>query len=386
MQPLIVVGFSARAAAASAVAAGYQPWAIDAFADRDLQAIGQSTKITRYPAEILRALWRAPDAPWIYTGGLENYPRLIERLAALRPLCGNGGNVVRAVRDVGGLAPAVEEAGFAFPRTRLTGGRLVGKPSEASVGKGRWLVKPARGSGGIGIRSCPRDEVLANLPPRSIAQQCLGGEPLSAVYLSANGGAMLVGTSRQLTGRDFDLPAPFLYAGSIAPAELSAGEILRLEHLGAALTRKFGLVGLWNIDLLRAEGRLWVLEVNPRYSASVEVIERLGGDLLIRLHMDACLRSESPARTPPQPLGMFAGKAIAYARAAGVLSPRLDELIAELNRPGERPAIADLPCVSEQIEPGHPIATVFANGDTATAVQHELQSRVAAVEATLDKQ
>jgi hypothetical protein len=46
---LLVVGFSARAAAGSAVRAGYRASAIDAFADADLVAFCQAVRDPSYP-------------------------------------------------------------------------------------------------------------------------------------------------------------------------------------------------------------------------------------------------------------------------------------------------------------------------------------------------
>src|SRR5262245_55333161 len=83
---LILLGASVRAAAFSATRAGFRPYAIDRFADRDLAALGPAVKIVRYPTDFLSAIEAAPSAPWVYTGGLENHPRLVDRLARLRPL------------------------------------------------------------------------------------------------------------------------------------------------------------------------------------------------------------------------------------------------------------------------------------------------------------
>src|SRR5215213_4454745 len=99
MNSLIVMGASVRALAFSARRAGFQPWAIDLFADRDLAAICPTVKIQRYPEDFAAALAEAPEARWMYTGGLENYPRLIDEMAKIRPLVGNGGAVVRAARE-----------------------------------------------------------------------------------------------------------------------------------------------------------------------------------------------------------------------------------------------------------------------------------------------
>src|SRR5262249_44541695 len=100
-QPLIIVGASARAAAFSAIRAGLKPWCADLFGDADLRAVCSVTRITvrSYPNGFAEILKKAPDSPWIYTGGLENHPKLIDRLSSIRPLWGNSGGVLRGVRD-----------------------------------------------------------------------------------------------------------------------------------------------------------------------------------------------------------------------------------------------------------------------------------------------
>ena len=85
-QSLLILGASARAAAASAVRAGLAPRAIDLFADADLRAICSAAQVDDYPEGLFAAAIEAPAAPWMYTGGLENYPRLVDDLAARRPL------------------------------------------------------------------------------------------------------------------------------------------------------------------------------------------------------------------------------------------------------------------------------------------------------------
>src|SRR5205807_295367 len=79
---LLIFGASARAAAFSALRAGLRPWCADLFADADLAARAPVRRVTgRYPADFLRHLDAAPPGPWIYTGGLENRPYLVERMA-----------------------------------------------------------------------------------------------------------------------------------------------------------------------------------------------------------------------------------------------------------------------------------------------------------------
>src|SRR5947208_429305 len=140
-QPLIIVGASARAAAFSALRAGFSPYAIDLFADSDLAAVCPAVKINRYPADFAAALAAAPLAPWMYVGGLENHPRLVDRLAKLRPLWGNRSEVLRLVRNPLRLAEGLAADGINCPAVRLS-------PPEPSTAV-RWLRKPVRSGAGL---------------------------------------------------------------------------------------------------------------------------------------------------------------------------------------------------------------------------------------------
>src|SRR5437588_4078159 len=132
---VIVLGASVRAAAFSATRARLAPYAIDLFADRDLKAVCPAVRIERYPHDFLSQLALAPDAPWLYAGGLENYPSLVDTLAAIRPLRGNCGRVLRAVRDPARLAETAIAAGCGFPEIRPLA------DVDRGADQGNWLIK-----------------------------------------------------------------------------------------------------------------------------------------------------------------------------------------------------------------------------------------------------
>lgn len=373
MRPLIVLGASVRAAAYSAIRAGFAPHAIDLFADRDLAAVCPAVKIARYPGEFLKALAAAPNAPWMYTGGLENHPLLVDRLAEARPLLGNRGSVLRQVRDPLRLAQAVKSAGLPFPKMALS--RVDPKDNE------RWLVKPRRSGGGLGIRFATAED-LQHPPRGTYLQQHIAGEAASAVFVAAGGQVKLLGVTRQLLGRDFAIERQFLYVGSIGPIPLSGAERTNVEWVGAGFAREFRLAGLFNVDFVKTGDALCPLEVNPRYSASVEVLERATGTNCLALHVAACATAALPSLSPPA-TGVTRGKAILYAAGDAIISARFDALVEHWNQPGKPPDIADLPRVGETIRAGQPIVTVFAQGESLASVEMELRRRLAAVHATL---
>ena len=61
-----------------------------------------------------------------------------------------------------------------------------------------------------------------------------------------------------------------------------------MSAIAGAVTEAFGLVGLNGIDFVLREGEPYVLEINPRYSASMELIERGGRLSVFEAHVAAC--------------------------------------------------------------------------------------------------
>jgi predicted ATP-grasp superfamily ATP-dependent carboligase len=369
---IIVIGASARAAAFSALRAGMRAYAIDLFADCDLVDVCPAVKIKRYPQDFEQALADAPQAPWIYTGGLENYPDLIERMSALRPLYGNGADVLRRVRDPHLLAASLAGSDFAVPEI------LDSLPPQES--KTVWLRKPRRSSGGLGIRKV-KDMAHRAHEERYYFQELIRGASRSAVFLASHNGCEMLGLTEQQSGVS-ELPEePFLYAGSISLADkLDA----RVMELGNVLTRRFGLKGLFNLDFIDDGDGIWPLEINPRYSASVEALEYALGENFLALHMAAF----DPTFQGPRKWAIFRGqicvaKQIVYAARDSIVSWEIARLQQCWNVEGLLPVLADIPFTGTRILRGQPVVTVIAKSPIREQVQRLLKERVRAVKKRL---
>src|SRR5689334_22231352 len=141
---LIIIGASARAAAFSALRAGLRPWCADLFADRDLQNRCAVTRLTgHYPDGFRQVIDSDLPGPWMYTGGLENWPRLVERWAKRRPVWGNAARSLSLARDPEHVTRLLLDRGMPAPTFCRPGARL-------SADK-LWLCKPAKSAGGVGI-------------------------------------------------------------------------------------------------------------------------------------------------------------------------------------------------------------------------------------------
>jgi len=383
---IVIVGASARAAAFSARRAGLSPVTADLFADVDLQANCPTSRVERYPTGLLKVMRALPaageggSAAWMYTGGLENWPRLVARLAAARTLYGNGPDVLRRVRDPAVLSKVLADGGFLFPETLVP--CRDGTAVDRLPLRGKWLCKPRRSSGGLGIRVWRGEWADQAERGGHYFQRRIAGTPCAAVFVAAGSESSLLGVAGQLIGPTWCGVGAFRYAGSIGPMSVSASIRQTFEAIGRHLSRQFGLVGLFGVDAVVRDDEVWVIEVNPRYTASIEILERALGVPTVAWHVRACREGRLPAETTDEASPGSAarststfGKAILFAERDVVVLPEFGQYVERQNAGRDWPRIADVPAVGSRIAGGWPITTVFAAGRDAADVVAELRQR-----------
>lgn len=357
---LLIAGASARAAAFSAVRARLKVACADLFADRDLAAVADATPIADWPDGIEAWARRFPAAvPLVYVGGLENEPELLGRLGAARPLYGVCGDVLRKVRTPEVLRVLFTEHGLLFP--------VITSPAEANPAQ-RWLVKPRWSAAGRWVRFWRgTDDALRE---GEYLQEFVEGTPGSAAYLIRDGEAEFLGATVMLLPEEppLGVAAPFTYVGSVTSDESDGGDLSRLgEALAAA-----GVVGLVGVDFIRSGERYAPIEVNPRYTAGMEVLELRSGRSLVAEHL-AAFGGALPSRPTPVPQtswGRHVGKWIVYAPGTlrvGEFPLPTSEAIALRHY-----QLADIPAAGTSVPEGGPVCTVFASGETIGECRREL--------------
>ncbi|MGH7172839.1 MAG: ATP-grasp domain-containing protein [Gemmataceae bacterium] len=363
---LLLVGASVRAAAFSVLRAGLRPWCVDLFADVDLQQRCSVTRMTeRYPEGFQRFLDSDRPGPWMYTGGLENHPRFVRRMARRRPLWGNAEIALSRCRHPEYVSALLGSAGMPTPK--------LDPALEQFSGPRRWLLKPRRGASGVGIRFGTPGESTRKRRDAYL-QEFIEGESLGLLFLGGERKAHLLGVTRQLIGLPWLHAAPFRYCGSIGPLPPSTIQRPSLEELGHLLASECFLAGLFGVDGVLREGTFWPVEINPRYTASVEVLEYATATAMLGWHAHVFTH----CRLPP-PAAIVAdrtiGKAILFARD-DLHFPADGPWMTELRSPkpvSELPAFADIPAAGEHIEAGKPILTFFAAADSAAACEDALR-------------
>ena len=131
-------------------------------------------------------------------------------------------------------------------------------------------------------------------------------------------------------------------------------------------------MGLFGIDLILKDGHPWPIEVNPRYTASVEVLEWALGRSLLAEHLQV-FGFEIGRRSGETSPETFAAKAIAYADRA--FRWPSDWPIGKID-PAEFPEVADVPQPETTFRPGDPVLTVFARGESPERCRRALADGV----------
>ncbi|HEY2156423.1 MAG TPA: ATP-grasp domain-containing protein, partial [Isosphaeraceae bacterium] len=231
----------------------------------------------------------------------------------------------------------------------------------------------------------------------------------SATFVGDGRTARLVGVTGQFLGWS-DEGLRTLYRGSIGPLPVRSEARQTVARIGDALAAAFGLRGLFGVDMKLDGVTPWPVEINPRYTASVEVLEEALGVSLLAEHARAFIRDEVVGSGFPVVRGNIAERSRSLLARSGSLGaegwvgqerddrPEVDRMetrlrpvlpddrsgiaakfILNATRPAvvprewpwsdpadPHPTVADLPSAGTILWPGDPVLTVLARG-TETA-------------------
>jgi uncharacterized protein len=276
--------------------------------------------------------------------GFEDRPQLLSGVAARWPSFGNSAAVVIRVKDPEALSEICRSLEIPFPELSLT------KPDNPAD----WLAKRVGGAGGSHIRP-------ASQPASRTAyyQRRVPGTPVSALFLANGNGATVVGFSTQWTLGT--TTRPYRYGGAVRPATLAAEMAVLLGRTVDRLARAASLVGLNSVDFHVDGERFWLLDVNPRPGATLDIFEP-PGQSLFAFHMAACVGNLSAA--PSYPRGAKAA-AITYADHDIVSVPAVEWPNWAADRP--QPGIS--------VRAGEPLCTVYACDPAASVAKARTDER-----------
>jgi predicted ATP-grasp superfamily ATP-dependent carboligase len=130
-----------------------------------------------------------------------------------------------------------------------------------------------------------------------------------------------------------------------------------MQVFGERIAAYFNLVGLFGVDFVLTREGPCVNEINPRYTAAMEIAERLGGPASVADHLRAFREGALPEKPVFSQSESQWLKLICYAPHALVVDEPLYEWL-QTSRAGC--SIADLPAVGSTIQRGDPVCTLLA--------------------------
>ena len=375
---ILLVGVSVRAMAASAVKSGYNVVALDAFGDLDLQALCEGYSLQRdfHQAYSAKGLYQASQKLQFegvaYTANFENYPKLVEAFSQHKQLLGNPPDVLKRVRNWSKLFEVLNKAGFRTPETWYS---LNGRQPDPQR---NWLQKPRRGGGGQHVQVWKEGQSMGR---GMLLQEQIEGRVCSAQFVANGKEAVLLSLTEQLVGRSEFGAQGFMYCGNILPLpEVSedAAILDQARQIVNLLTREFALVGLNGMDFILSKGEILPIEINPRFTAAMELVESAYGLPIFDLHMKALSQGELPEFNlgkAKQPTKKYFAKTILYAEKDG-WAPNTEAWM-------ER-GLRDVPHPGERLVQGKPICTILTSADTPADCLADLINQAEAIQGEIN--
>lgn len=373
--PILIVGVSTRAIAESALQGGHEFVTLDYFGDRDQRERVENYSLLRdfkrpfSAGALLEACRNLKFESTVYVANLENHPEIVQELARRGNLLGNAPDVLHRVRDWRRMRQVCREEGIPCAATLLCG------EEKEAVPESRWLSKAIRSGGGHGVHFWTGEP----LDDDHVLQRFIAGRSGSAAFAANGKDSVIMGLSEQLIGVGELGAREFTWCGNLLPlplkAEHRAAFVEEIEAMATLLTRRFGLRGVNGFDFIVADTadgrpRPWLVEINPRYTALMELVERAYGLNIFSVHLEA-LAGRLPVFTlVQQPAGPYLGKGIVFARR----SLTIPEVMGGMEC-GRR----DIPFPGDRIKAGHPVCTVLAEGDGRDSCLNKLLAGAAAV-------
>lgn len=352
---LWLIGCSVRAAAASAHRAGFAVHAIDAYADDDLAPCCVEVQHWNdYPNHVAAALKRI-QGDWLFTGAMENHLSAELPPPLWNRLLGCSWETIQQVRNP-----------WQWPKILRSKGLRTAEVANSPVGRRAWLCKPVRSGGGQGIRRALGTETPL---PGTYFQEELEGLSCSAAYLADGERCKLLACFKHVSFEGAE--RPFLQAGCVGPMNMPPVAAKTATQWGELLTQACGLRGLFGIDfILTDEGGPVPVEINPRYTASMELAELACGLSLAALHVGVLrkkleLEQIVPSLANDQLWGKYCVRA-----PDSVLAPK--DLIALVN--GREFKLTDIPPPGAAFRQGEPLFTVLVQGNSEDDVVQRLAS------------
>ncbi|WP_455277579.1 ATP-grasp domain-containing protein [[Eubacterium] cellulosolvens] len=304
----------------------------------------------------------------LLASGLDDEGQLLQSLHDLVPILGNEPAKIEKVRNRHHFFNELRKLKIQFPETKFVNNLHEGLLASRDIGF-PLVIKPTKGYGGIGIRMCEErkdlQDFLNDKPDDEwIIQEFIAGTPASVSIIADGSNSKILTLNEQLLKvEEFGQKEEFRFTGNIVPLEATEDLLQRCEELTNKIVSKFELKGSNGIDLIITDrsDEINIIEVNPRFQATLECIERYLGVNLVDLHLKACNQEELPTNLN-KPQSKFVGRGILYSKS-NIKTPNLTKF--DFTR--------DIPNPGLEIPEGEPICSVITDSSSREKCLQEMK-------------
>ena len=345
---IIVAAISSRIYVEAAVKAGYDVIAIDAFVDTDVEklvkkcfqvGLVENQLDSKQLIEVLAHLDLQHILGFCYGAGFERHSNLLAEINKRLCVLGNPPSVVDDCKLPAKFFTICKQLHIAFPEVAY---------KAPEVGKD-WLAKRVGGSGGGHIKLLVDTAVPHNTD--MYYQKRLQGIPISCLFIASKHGLDVVGINEQWF--DSSDTEPYRYGGAVSHADINPKAKLRFFGYVKQLADAFGLIGINSCDAICDGDDVYVLEINPRLSATMDLYKKAG---LMEKHVAACQQTLSSSRMEVV-CDTQTSQAHQIIYATHPLKLKNDIIWPDWVR--------DVPNAGEYFYEGMPVCTVIAEAETA---------------------
>jgi len=264
LKNIVIVANSARMLAQSASKSGIRALVIDCFADFETQEMAlESIKVDNLAVANVSVAISLLNKQYsiayvVYGSGLECYQDTLKYLEQKFIVLGNSFDVFSLVQNKYSFFLRLNKLDIPYPEISF----------QAPKQKTDWLIKPLQGEGGIGIKRYAGD---SNANGAFFWQQFCQGTPSSVLFIANETEYQIIGFHKQyVTQINED---EFVFSGLINQPKMNEVIVHQLNEMLQKLVPEFSLKGFNSVDFIVNDNKCYVLEINARPSASLNLYD-----------------------------------------------------------------------------------------------------------------
>jgi len=386
---VLLIAISARPYVKALKQAGYYVVVIDGFLDQETRFFADEVYQVAYDLDGFKAndllsvldqiSLLVPALGYVIGSGLEARPNLISKINQRYRLIGNAPSIIQALKSPDVFFTKLQPLGLSVPEWQTADAGVC-----PMVERSEWLKKRIGGAGGTHITEVK--SYTSILPENEYYQAKLTGKAVSVLFMAfpqktLGLAPLVVGFNAQWC--DENENAPYQIGGIASNVTLESEVEKTLVNAVSTVSAAFGLVGLNSLDVIIDEQQVFVLEVNPRFSLSLDLylqdyINHAQVNLLA-LHIYTCLQCDQSSENRQIEIKHAIQKILAYhktnmsmlkKRAIGIVYA--DEACTIRAQTSWPDWVVDKPSDSAVYQSGWPICSVTAQANSIAQVRKEI--------------